>query len=220
MKILTAEFIKSCTTPEQFPPDGWPEIVCVGRSNVGKSSLINTLTQRTGLAKVSRTPGKTRVINFFRLKLADAQAPRLFLVDLPGYGYAKVSKSVRAEWGPMIQSYLEDRPQLRGLLFLVDVRGPSPHDVHTAQWLHELGIRRVVVATKVDQLTRRERAPALAHLRATLGLEASETVILFSSKSREGREALWQEVKRFVTEHHRSVVTGEDISSNPLTNDQ
>lgn len=205
VKIRSAEFIKSCTAPEQFPPDGWPEIVCVGRSNVGKSSLINTLTNRAGLAKVSRTPGKTRVINFFRLTLADSQAPRLFLVDLPGYGYAKISKSVRAEWGPMIQGYLENRPQIRGLLFLVDVRGPSSHDTHTAEWLQALGLRRVVVATKADQLARRERAPALAHLRATLGLDPSETVILFSSKSREGRDALWQEVKRLLVNGHQSL---------------
>ncbi len=198
MRILSAEFIKSCTTPDQFPQDGWPEIVCVGRSNVGKSSLINSLTNRTGLAKVSRTPGKTRVINFFRLTLADSQVPRLLLVDLPGYGYAKVSKSVRAEWGPMIQGYLEDRPQLRGLLFLVDARGPSPHDLHTVEWLKALGLRRLVVATKIDQLARREREPALAHLRALLGLNPSEPVVPFSSKSREGREALWREVKQLL----------------------
>lgn len=195
MKILSAEFIKSCTTPEQFPADGLPEIVCVGRSNVGKSSLINTLTNRDGLAKVSRTPGKTRVINFFRLILSDTQAPRLFLVDLPGYGYAKVSKSVRAEWGPMIQHYLESRPQVRGLLFLVDVRGPSPHDVHTSQWLHALGFRRIVVGTKVDQLTRRERPPALAALRETLALDPTEPVLLFSAKTREGRDDLWAAIR-------------------------
>ena len=182
--------------PDQFPQDGWPEIVCVGRSNVGKSSLINSLTNRSGLAKVSRTPGKTRVINFFRLTLADSQAPRLYLVDLPGYGYAKVSKSTRAEWGPMIQGYLENRPQVRGLLFLVDARGPSPHDLHTVEWLQTLGIPRTVVVTKVDQLARRERAPALAHLRTTLGLDASDAVVPFSSKTREGREALWGVIRR------------------------
>jgi GTP-binding protein len=195
VKVLSADFIKSCTTPDQFPPDGWPEVVCVGRSNVGKSSLINALAHRAGLAKVSRTPGKTRVINFFRLTVADSQAPRLFLVDLPGYGYAKVSKSVRAEWGPMIQEYLENRPQLTGLLFLVDVRGPSPLDVQTADWLQTLGLPRIVVATKVDQLARRERAPALAHLRTTLRLHADETVVPFSSKDREGRDALWGAIR-------------------------
>lgn len=195
MKILSAEFIKSCTTPEQFPPDGWPEVVCVGRSNVGKSSLINTLANRDGLAKVSRTPGKTRVINFFRLILSDTQAPRLFFVDLPGYGYAKVSKSVRAEWGPMIQRYLENRPQVRGVIFLVDVRGPSPQDVQTSRWLHALGLRRVVVGTKVDQLTRRERAPALAVLRETLALDPLEPVLLFSAKTREGRDDLWAAIR-------------------------
>lgn len=195
MKILSAEFIKSCTTPEQFPADGLPEVVCVGRSNVGKSSLINTLTNRDGLAKVSRTPGKTRVINFFRLILSDTQAPRLFFVDLPGYGYAKVSKSVRAEWGPMIQRYLENRPQVRGVIFLVDVRGPSSHDVQTCRWLHALGLRRVVVGTKVDQLTRRERAPALAALRETLALDPLEPVLLFSAKTREGRDDLWAAIR-------------------------
>ena len=210
MKILSAEFIKSCTTPEQFPADGLPEVVCVGRSNVGKSSLINTLTNRDGLAKVSRTPGKTRVINFFRLILSDTQAPRLFFVDLPGYGYAKVSKSVRAEWGPMIQRYLEHRSQVRGVIFLVDVRGPSPHDAQTSQWLHALGLKRVVVGTKVDQLTRRERAPALAALRETLALDPLEPVLLFSAKTREGREALWGEVKRLLVTDDRSTGIGHE----------
>src|SRR5262245_66481171 len=105
MKILAADFIKSCVVPEQFPADRLPEIAVAGRSNVGKSSLINSLLHRRGLAKVSRTPGKTRAINLFLVSTSSPSLPRFYLVDLPGYGFAKVSKSVRAQWGPLIESY-------------------------------------------------------------------------------------------------------------------
>jgi GTP-binding protein len=114
MKLLSAEFIKSSVSPEQFPPDRLPEIAFVGRSNVGKSSLINSLLHRKKLAKVSKTPGKTRAVNFFTVRTSDPKLSLLSLVDLPGYGYAKVSKTMRAQWGPMIEQYLETATVPRG----------------------------------------------------------------------------------------------------------
>jgi len=140
VKIVSAEFVKSCETPDQFPVEQLPEIAFVGRSNVGKSSLLNSLLHRRRLAKVSGTPGKTRCINYFRIMTGDPRLRSLFFVDLPGYGYAKVAKSVRAQWGPMIQGYLATRRQLRGVVLLVDARGIEAHDVSTYGWLEEIGL--------------------------------------------------------------------------------
>ena len=120
MKLLSAEFIKSSVSPEQFPADRLPEIAFVGRSNVGKSSLINSLLHRKKLAKVSKTPGKTRAVNFFTVRTSDPKLSLLSLVDLPGYGYAKVSKSTRAQWGPMIEQYLEQRQSLGVVILLIE----------------------------------------------------------------------------------------------------
>jgi GTP-binding protein len=195
MKILSAEFSKSCAKEEHFPPATLPELVCVGRSNVGKSSLINTLVNRRGLAKVSRTPGKTQLVNFFRVTTADHAAPALFLVDLPGYGYARVSKSIRARWGPLIERYLTTRPTLCGALALVDARVISATDRQTVDWLTGLGLPLLVVATKCDQLRRSEQAGALKAIREALGLASDVPLLLFSSLTREGKDDVWRAVK-------------------------
>lgn len=204
MKILSAEFSKSCAREEHFPQATLPELVCVGRSNVGKSSLINTLVNRRGLAKVSRTPGKTQLINFFHVTTADHAVPAWFLVDLPGYGYARVSKSIRARWGPLIERYLTTRSTLCGALALVDARGISPADRLTVDWLTGLGLPLLVVATKCDQLRRSEQAGALRSIRDALGLASDVPLLLFSSLTREGKDDVWWEVKRLLTQGHRS----------------
>ena len=128
MKILTAEFIKSCRAPEQFPADRLDEIAFVGRSNVGKSSLINSLLSRRTLAKVSKTPGKTQAVNFFLVTTTEALASRLYFVDLPGYGYAKVAKSIRTEWAPLIERYVVRSQSLKGIVLLVESRVIAPQD--------------------------------------------------------------------------------------------
>src|SRR5579885_2795646 len=128
MKIVDAVFVKSCGRVSECPSDSLPEVACVGRSNVGKSSLINSLLHRRSLAKVSRTPGKTRLLNFFRVTIATPGLQQFYLVDLPGYGYAKASKSLREQWGPMIETYFAERQELRGVLFLVDARGVQEQD--------------------------------------------------------------------------------------------
>ncbi|NWF73579.1 MAG: ribosome biogenesis GTP-binding protein YsxC, partial [Nitrospirae bacterium] len=122
MRILTAEFIRSCAGPEQFLKGDLPEVAFIGRSNVGKSSLINSLLQRKGLAKVSRTPGKTRLVNFFRATSDDPGLAQFLVVDLPGYGYAKVSKALRSQWAPLIEQYLSGSEQLRAVVVLVESR--------------------------------------------------------------------------------------------------
>lgn len=191
VKILKAEFIRSCASQEQFPNGTIPEIAFVGRSNVGKSSLINSLLQRKGLAKVSRTPGKTRAVNLFAIATDDPLLPRFVLADLPGYGYAKVSKVERAQWAPLIEAYLGGREQLCAVVMLVESRILSPHDGQTIDWLRSIGCDPVVVATKVDKLKARERVSTLRRLQEGLGLVESRAFMVYSSVTGEGREHLW-----------------------------
>ena len=195
MKILSTEFIKSCEKPEQFPHDGLPEVAFVGRSNVGKSSLLNSLLHRRGLARVSRTPGKTCTVNFFRVITSDPLLNRFFWVDLPGYGYAKVSKSVRAQWGPMIEGYLTERPELMGVLLLVDARGVERHDLVTFEWLRTIGHKLVVVATKVDKLSCAKRRGSLVAIRQSLNVPGGTELIPYSSVTHEGRDELWRAIR-------------------------
>jgi GTP-binding protein len=193
VKILKAEFIRSCAASEQFPAGPAPEIAVVGRSNVGKSSLINSLLQRKGLAKVSRTPGKTRAINLFAVDTDDLQLPRFVLADLPGYGYAKVSKAERAQWAPLIEAYLDRRERVCSVVMLVESRVVGPQDPETVRWLRAIGYDPVVVATKADKLKASERIAALRRLEETLGMAGGVTA--YSSVTGEGRERLWSALK-------------------------
>ncbi len=192
MKVVSAEFIRSCYDAGQLPGDRMPEVAFAGRSNVGKSSLINSLLYRKKLAKVSQTPGKTRALNFFRVSILDRGQSNFYVVDLPGYGYAKVAKSVRAEWGPMIEGYLRGRAALRGVVLLIDARGVQGQDQLTLEWLRAIDTRVVVVSTKVDKLSRTARATSLAGAGTSLGLPPDASVLPYSSVTHEGREALWR----------------------------
>jgi len=176
------------------------EVACVGRSNVGKSSLINALLNRKALAKVSGTPGKTRLINYFVVHTADSSLRRFYLVDLPGYGYAKVSKSVREQWAPLMERYFAERLQLRSVLFLVDVRVLQPQDALTHRWLREVGREPIIVVTKIDKVLRSQRAKSLAALRAHLELDESVPVIACSAVTREGIAALWHAVRSAIVD--------------------
>ena len=195
MKIRSAEFIRSCVNPEEFPTGEAPEIAFVGRSNVGKSSLINSLLQRKGLAKVSHTPGKTRAINLFTISTDDHTLSRFVLADLPGYGYAKVSKAERAQWAPLIERYLIQREQLRMVVVLVESRVVSTQDGETIAWLRSIGHEPLVVATKVDKLKPSERVAALRRLQEGLGLDDGGMLTVYSSVTGEGRERLWTVLK-------------------------
>ena len=195
MKILTAEFIRSCAGPEQFLKGDLPEIAFIGRSNVGKSSLINSLLQRKGLAKVSRTPGKTRLVNLFRITSDDPGLAQFVLVDLPGYGYAKVSKALRSQWAPLIEQYLNGNEQLHAVVVLVESRVLSEQDQQTIAWLSSVGRSPIVVATKVDKLKMSERVGALRRLYEWLELDEGDGIITYSAVTGEGRERLWAALK-------------------------
>lgn len=191
MKIMSAEFIKSCMAPEQFPNGDLPEIAFVGRSNVGKSSLINSLLNRRDLAKISRTPGKTRAVNLFHIATSDPHLARFYLVDLPGYGFARVSKSIRAEWGPLIESYLTERAAVLGVVLLVESRVVTEQDCQTLAWLRTIGHRPILVATKADKLKASERVRTLRQTHTELGLLEGETLIPYSATTGDGRDRLW-----------------------------
>jgi GTP-binding protein len=195
MKINSADFLLSCVKPEQYPCEWLPEIAFVGRSNVGKSSTINSLLNRKALSKVSVTPGKTQTLNFFRIRTADKIIPHMFFVDLPGYGYAKVSKLVRQQWGPMIERYLSNREQLFVVVQLVDSRGVEAHDVKTYQWLSHIGHSPIIVATKVDKIKRSERNTCLTKLVQSFELSEASQVIFYSAKTHEGRIELWKAMR-------------------------
>jgi GTP-binding protein len=199
--VLDAGFVKSAVEPAQWPPADRPEAAFCGRSNVGKSSCLNALANRRQLARVSRTPGRTRLLNFFDLRVAErtrsgARGPeqRLRLVDLPGYGFASGPRQERESWKAMIERYLADRETLHTLVVLVDGEiGAQPSDLEMVRWGESLGRRVLVVATKLDKLGRTRRAPQLKKIASALGIP-HERVIGFSAKDRSGVDELWNEL--------------------------
>ena len=191
MKVFAAEFIKSCVDPKQFPLGDLVEVAFVGRSNVGKSSLINSLLNRRDLAKVSRTPGKTQAVNVFLISTSDPHLSKFYLVDLPGYGFANVPKTVRIQWGPLLESYLLDRAALLRVVLLVDSRVVTDQDRQTMAWLRSIGRDPLVVVTKVDKLRTNERVRTLRQIQRSLGLAEGDAAIPYSSVTGEGRDRLW-----------------------------
>jgi len=201
MIVLQAGFLKSATARDQWPPADLPEVAFCGRSNVGKSSCLNVLTGRRQLARVSRTPGRTRLINFFDVRVAErtrsgGRGPEqaLRLVDLPGYGFASGPREEREQWKGMIEGYLTGRQTLRALVVLVDGQiAVQPSDMEMVRWGSSLHRRIVVVATKLDRLARARRAAQTEEIAAALGVPR-ERVIAFSAKEKFGVEELWREL--------------------------
>ncbi|MFW6239004.1 MAG: ribosome biogenesis GTP-binding protein YihA/YsxC [Thermodesulfobacteriota bacterium] len=188
MKILSAEFVTSAAAPKGYPPPRLPEIAFAGRSNVGKSSLINVLVNRKRLVKTSRTPGRTQLINFFDVN------DRFTFVDLPGYGYAKVPEAIRRKWGPMIETYLGDREPLRGVLLLLDIRRtPGTEEIDLIHWFNVHRLPALLVATKADKLSRSKQNKQLAKIGEVLGVSEKE-VLRFSAQTRQGRDRLWERI--------------------------
>ncbi|MFZ2444792.1 MAG: ribosome biogenesis GTP-binding protein YihA/YsxC [Syntrophobacteraceae bacterium] len=186
--IKSADFVTSATRPGQYPDDALPEIAFAGRSNVGKSSLINCLLQRKKLVRTSRTPGRTQLINFFLINDA------FHFVDLPGYGYAKVAQSVRATWGPMITTYLETRKNLKAVVAIIDLRHPpTPDDISLWGWLGLKKIPAVAVFTKADKLPRAKWNPLLQSAAQALGIPPNNA-ILFSAETQQGRPELLDKI--------------------------
>ena len=185
MIITKAELEAVAVKASQYPADILPEIAFAGRSNVGKSSLLNLLTGRKSLARVSQSPGKTRTINFYRANDA------FRIVDLPGYGYAKVSRTATKEWGPMMEEYFSSRRGLKKVVQLVDIRhAPSAQDVQMYEYLRHYGLDGIVVATKADKVSRNEAQKCLAVIRRTLSLGPEDLVIPVSALKRSGQEEL------------------------------
>ncbi len=197
MIVLAAEFLKSATQPREYPEAGPREIAFCGRSNVGKSSALNALAGRKSLARVSKTPGRTRLINFFDLRVAEktrsgVRGPEqeVRFADLPGYGFASGPKSEKAQWKKMIEAYLTGREELSALVVLVDGDlGPQPSDVEMVRWAETLGRKVIAVATKLDKLSRPRRAQQIDKIAGQL---AVPQVIGFSSKEQFGVEELWR----------------------------
>lgn len=189
MKVVTATFLKSATTAAEYPPPILPEVAFLGRSNVGKSSLINSLLGVRGLARTSQTPGRTQLINFFEINR------KFRFVDLPGYGYARVPQAIRERWRPMIEGYLHHRSALALCVLIVDARlEPQPLDRTMYEWLVAMARRFCVVATKADKLSRSRLATRLAALEAAYG----RCVLPYSALTRAGVEQVWDVIHRAV----------------------
>lgn len=190
MKIKSAEFIKSTVKPADYPKEPFPQIAFAGRSNVGKSSLINSLLNRKNLAKTSRTPGRTRLINFFKIN------DQFFFVDLPGFGYAKVPLSVKKTWNKMVEGYLKQNPALRLLVFILDARrAPSQLDLTLQEWLLAWNAPFVFVVTKSDKISKSALGRQLKIIRETLNSPQSVLFIPYSAKTKLGREELWKRIE-------------------------
>jgi len=192
MDVLDAEFIAGATSLERLPAPTFAEVAFAGRSNVGKSSLINNLVRRKKLVRTSSAPGCTRAVNIFRVRLrTNGDEAHLDLVDLPGYGYAQRSKSERKSWGPLIEGFLRERPGLRGAVVILDLRrGAEDDDLQLLEFLESIGVTPILVATKIDKLPANKRKPAISALQSMLG----RRLIPYSSVSGEGWDALWQRV--------------------------
>lgn len=188
MIIKSAEFVTSAAKPAQYPPALLPEIAFAGRSNVGKSSLINTLVNRRHLVKTSSTPGRTQLVNFFDINR------QIVFVDLPGYGYAKVPASVRKTWGPMIETYLRGRQTLKGVVIIMDIRRtPGQEELNLLSWLNHYSIAGILVLTKTDKLSKSKQVQQHKLIAQALEMD-KKNFVLFSAKSRRGKDALWSAI--------------------------
>ena len=186
MIIKSAELETVCGITSRFPDNTCPEFAFAGKSNVGKSSLINALLNRKSLARTSSTPGKTQTVNFYRVNDA------FYFVDLPGYGYARVSKTEREKWGKMIERYLHKSQMLRQVFLLIDIRHePGENDRTMYDWIVKNGFHPVVIATKKDKIKRSQLSKQTAVIRRTLGMGAEELLIPFSAETKEGREEIY-----------------------------
>ena len=191
--IRSAEYVASAVKYEQYPAGEAPEIAMAGRSNVGKSSLINAFLGRRNLARTGNTPGKTQTLNFYRVN------EMWYFVDLPGYGYAKVSKTVNAGWRPMIENYLKKREQLRAVIQIVDIRHtPSSQDVEMQQWLLDMKIPTLIVATKADKIARGQWPKHLKAIARALAVPETSMILPFSAQTGIGKEDLHEAIEEIL----------------------
>lgn len=193
MKVNQVELVISAVSKKQYPNEQIPEIALAGRSNVGKSSFINKLIQRKSLARTSSKPGKTQTLNFYKVN------EMFYFVDVPGYGYAKVSKKEREAWGKMMEEYFTERETLKMTVMIVDIRhDPSEGDIKMYDFLKHQGLPVTVVATKLDKIKRGQRAKQLKRVADVLELESGDTVIPFSSETGEGKDQAWGAIRSYL----------------------
>ncbi|GGH68722.1 putative GTP-binding protein EngB [Compostibacillus humi] len=193
MKVTKAEIVISAVSKKQYPEDGLPEIALAGRSNVGKSSFINKLIQRKNLARTSSKPGKTQTLNFYRINDA------FYFVDVPGYGYAKVSKKEREKWGQMMEEYFRFRETLRAVLLITDIRHePTKDDVQMYDYLKYYEIPVVIIATKLDKIPKNKRDSFVKRTRTVLQADPQDVLIPFSAETGEGKEAAWSAIEKYL----------------------
>ena len=196
MDIKNVELETVCGITSKIPDNTLPEIAFAGKSNVGKSSLINALMNRKSLARTSSSPGKTQTINFYNIN------SEMYLVDLPGYGYAKVSEAEKAKWGKMIENYLHTSKQLRAVFLLIDIRHePGKNDKTMYDWIVYQGYQPIIIATKLDKLERSQVQKAIKVVRTGLGLKGSDIVIPFSAATKQGREEIYALMDEIIADH-------------------
>ena len=194
MKVNNVSLDAVAVKPAQYPTDGKLEVAFAGKSNVGKSSLINSMVYRKAIARTSQNPGKTRTINFYNVEDA------LYFVDLPGYGYAKAPKTEIAKWGKMIENYLLKREELRAIILLIDIRHePGENDKMMYDWLRHYGYKIIIVATKSDKLKRSQLPKHISMLRKSLNLDKDDILIPFSSETKDGRDELWGVIENVIS---------------------
>lgn len=190
MKVNKVELVISAVRPDQYPEDGLPEFALAGRSNVGKSSFINKMIGRKSMARISSKPGKTQTLNFYKIE------EKIFYVDVPGYGYAKVSKSEREAWGKMIERYITDREPLRAVIQIVDLRHPpSRDDIAMYDFMKHFGIPCIIIATKADKIPKGKWDKHKKIVRETLEMDKTDPLIIFSSETGLGKDEAWKEIE-------------------------
>lgn len=198
MIVKSAELETVCGITSKLPDNDLPEIAFAGKSNVGKSSLINGLLNRKSLARTSAQPGKTQTINFYNVN------KNLYFVDLPGYGYAKVSVEIRAKWGKMIERYLHGSPQLKKVFLLIDIRHvPSENDCMMYDWIVDNGYEPVIICTKLDKIKRRQVQKNLKLIREKLDLVPGTTMIPFSAQTKQGRDEIWNLIEETLAQEQQ-----------------
>ena len=203
MVVRSAELETVCGITSSFPKTGMCEFAFSGKSNVGKSSLINTLLNRKKLARTSSQPGKTQTVNYYKIN------GQLYFVDLPGYGYANVSVAVKEKWGKMVNRYLDTSADLKTVFLLIDIRHePSKNDVMMYRWILEKGFSPVIIATKADKIKRSRLAAQVSLIKKTLGMKSEDVLIPFSSETGQGKDEVWAVIGQLFTEYQNEHDTG------------
>ncbi|MBR7796929.1 YihA family ribosome biogenesis GTP-binding protein [Agaribacter marinus] len=193
MKVINAEIVISAVSEKQYPNDHLPEIALAGRSNVGKSSFINKLINRKNLARTSSKPGKTQTLNFYKINNG------FYFVDVPGYGYAKVSKKEREKWGKMMEEYFEKRSSLKAVLLITDVRHePTKDDIQMYDYLKHYKLPVIVIATKLDKVPKSKRVKHIKRTKSVLQMESDDVLLPFSAETGEGKDQAWSIIRNHI----------------------